>query len=196
MNFFKKNWALLLLFIALALITGVSYYYYKTFDKCELHYVPDSSDIEFRTFDKERDTKFILDAFNPIDYYWLVENPTFSPKFMLEHISPNRDTKYFGKLNIKIGFKNNEPIGFTTYFMENYYKGKIQFVYITPKFRGKGYSHVITKHAIDDLFNKGAKLVWLQTRGTDIPARKAYTRLGFKQTEDDGKFVTFEMKKS
>ncbi len=152
---------------------------------------------EIRDFDKSKDIEFIQNAFKR-DYYWLVENPEFSLDFLIEKMSPNKDPEYFGKLNFKILQKDNKQIGFTTYFKKKFYEGKIQFVYVDPEFRGKGYAKKLTRYAIEDLFKKGAEIVKLDTRTTNEPAIKVYQGLGFKETyriEPQG-IVSFEIKKS
>ncbi len=173
--------------VLIALILGtLSFFLFKT-----------ETNKEIRNFDKNKDTEFIQNAFKR-DYYWLVENPEFSLAFLIEKMSPNKDPEYFGKLNFKILQKDKTPIGFTTYFKKKFYEGKIQFVYVDPEFRGKGYAKKLTRYAIEDLFNKGVEIVKLDTRTTNEPAIKVYQGLGFKEyyrIEPQG-IVSFELKKS
>lgn len=161
------------------------------------YFIIKKPEIEIKNFNKSRDTDFILESFKR-DYYWLVENPEFSPQFMIDNISPNKDPKYFGALNIKVLFKNDKPIGFTTYFKKKFYEGKIQFVYVHPEYRCKGYATMLTKYAINDLFKQSVSKIILDTRTTNAPALKAYQRIGFKESyrDDERGIVSFELFKS
>jgi len=178
----KKNHLLKLLIAGFLVIGGATGYFLI------------KSNTEVKTFDKQRDTEFILDAFKR-DYYWLVENPEFSVDFMLKHMSPNRDPQYFDKLNIRVIFSGDKPAGFTTYYKKNFYEGQIQFIYVHPDFRNKGYAGKLAKYGINELFKQNAAVVRLVTRVTNLPAIKSYTKVGFKETSRDNKFVDFEIRK-
>ena len=181
----QKNWVKIGIFLGLLIVCiGI------------FTFVQKRPEIEISSFNPERDKAFLLNSFKK-DYYWLVENPDFSVDFMLQHTSPNKDPQYFGKLNIKVLLKNDKPIGFMTYFLKKFYEGKIQFIYVDSDHRGKGYAGMLTNYAINDLFNKGATIVKLDTRTSNAPAIKVYERLGFKKTTTDEirGIVSFELRK-
>ena len=159
------------------------------------YFKPSNKNTEIKDFDKQRDTEFVLDGFKR-DMYWLVENPEFSTDFMIENMSPNKDPQYFGKLNFKVLFENNKPVGFTTFYKVKFYEGKIQFIYVHPDFRNKGYAKQLVKYATNALFNMGVSIVKLDTRVNNAPAIKAYEKAGFKIVSDDGKFVSMQISKN
>jgi ribosomal protein S18 acetylase RimI-like enzyme len=148
------------------------------------------------SFDDSRDRHFILDMFKK-NWYWLVENPDFSPDFMMDHMSPDKKPEHFGKEYIKILFKDGEPLGFITYNKERFYKGYIHFLLVDEKHRGKRYAEKMMHYALNDLFSKGAQKVWLNTRESNKAARELYERLGFKYfyPYDIPGFVFFEITK-
>lgn len=172
----------LLIFTLISTVLG-SYLYFSV-----------KSDTEFKDFDKNRDIEFVRQAFNQ-DMYWLVENPEFSLDFLIEHMSPNRDPEYFGKLNFKVLFEKDKPAGFTTYYKQRFYQGKIQFIYVNPAFRNKGYAKKLTKYAAQELFKMGVSIVVMSARVANTPALKAYTAVGFKEYSRDDQFVELEVTK-
>jgi ribosomal protein S18 acetylase RimI-like enzyme len=180
----KKRYTgkIIIVLASLALLFGSSYYFYS------------KPSIDIKDFDKKRDLPFIEDAFKR-DMYLLVANPEFSLNFLLEHMSPNKDPEYFGKLNFKILFENDKPAGFTTYYKKKFYEGLIQFIYVNPNFRNKGYAKTLTKYAANSLFNMGVSVVRMATRIENIPAIKAYTKIGFKEVYRDDEFIDFEITK-
>src|SRR3990167_1959367 len=155
-----------------------------------------SNGVEIKNFDDSRDRQFILDMFQK-NWYWLVENPDFSPEFMMDHMSPNKKPESFGKEQIKVLFKDSQPIGFATYNKEKFYKGYVHFLLIDEKYRGKRYAEQLMRYALNDLFSQGIEKVWLNTRENNKAARTLYERLGFKYFKpyEAPGFVFFEISK-
>ena len=176
--------------IIIAVMASLASCYYF-FQKTEQH-----SSYEIKDFDKTRDAEFIRNSFKGEDLYWLVENPEFDIEYMMDNKAPNRNhPEFVGKLNIKVLFENGKPAGFTTYYKTKFYEGKIQFIYISPAFRNKGYAGKLTKYDVDQLFKQDAKIVKLATRVNNAPAIKVYERVGFKEYSRDNKFIDFVIAK-
>ena len=152
-------------------------------------------------FNESRDADAVHKIFKD-DWYWLSnrEYDVQNIDFVLKTHSPNEyEPRYYGKMDIKVLREDDTVIGFITYYMVNFYEGKILFLAINPDFRGKRYGEPLLKYAINDFFNnRGASVVRLVTRVDNAPARKLYTRIGFQETgidEEDG-FVHFAIRKS
>ena len=144
-------------------------------------------------FQDDRDTTEILDIFEK-DRYWLVSSEDYSPEFMLKNRAPNKhDSRYFGKLIIKVLRENDQFIGFTAYYMKNFCTGILLFVAVKPELRGKGYAQQLMKHAINDLKRQGASIITLVTRTTNESAQKLYKRLGFTVSYEEDGYVYFEL---
>ena len=143
--------------------------------------------VEIKNFVDSRDRQFILDMFQKY-WYWLVENPNFSPEFMMDHLSPDKKSENFGKEIIKVLYVNGEPAGFTTYNKQTFYKGYYHFLLMDEKFRGHRYADKLVRYALDDLFNnQGVEKVWLAVRDNNKSAKSVYNRIGFKEaTKIDG----------
>jgi len=141
-------------------------------------------------FDDNRDTQDILDIFTR-DRYWLVASPDYSPEFMLKYRAATQDMRYLGRLQIKVIRTKDALIGFVAYYMKTATKGFLLFLAINPQFRGKGYSEILMKHALNDLKQMGATVVNLVTRTDNYPAQKLYTRLSFTETKRDDGFVYY-----
>lgn len=145
-------------------------------------------------YDEARDTAEILDIFKK-DWYWLISSEDYSPEFMLKNRAPKmHDPRYYGKLIIKVLYDNNHFVGFTAYYMKNFFVGQILFVAIKQEMRGKGYAQMLTKFAIEDLKKHGATMVTLLTRSANTAAQAVYKKLGFNVTFEDEGFVYFDMK--
>lgn len=148
-------------------------------------------------FNYDRDREGISNIFKD-NWRWLIaDGDTYDPEFMMKHHAPNNyDPYYVNKLKIKVlreRFDGKDTfIGFTTYYMLNPTLGRIQFVAIRSEFRGKRYGEQLTKFALDDLKNMGAKKVKILTRTDNTAALKLYTRVGFKEINRDDKYVNLE----
>jgi ribosomal protein S18 acetylase RimI-like enzyme len=128
-------------------------------------------------FNDKRDTKVILELFDK-NWHWLIANEGSSPAFYLKHRTPHENPAYFGKLKIKVLRENNEFIGFTAYYMETPHEGRLLFLGVEDKFRGKGYGTILTQYAINELIKLGAEEIGLWTRLSN-PAQRIYKKLGF-----------------
>lgn len=151
---------------------------------------------QIRVFDKKRDTQFIYDCFK-VDRYWLTNNPDFSEEFMIEHMTPSMyDPTMFGKENIVVLYDQDQPVGFGSYHMKNFYEGVVHFLYVDRNSRGKGYAQLLMKYMIQKLKAFSPKVIKLCTRANNLPARALYRKLAFsKESAPDAQgFVHFEMR--
>ncbi len=145
-------------------------------------------------FDTERDKSFILDIFKN-DWYWLVsEHSTdFSPEYMLQNRASSKAPEHVGNLTIKVGYVDQEPVGFVAYYKKSFYDGFILFLALRSQFRSKGYAYQLLQHAINDLKSRFVTKIRLVTRTVNAPAIKLYTGIGFRETDrDDEGFVYFQ----
>ena len=141
----------------------------------------------------ERDVQAVLKIFHD-NWYWLFPGPDYSPEYILKHRSPGQEPSraaHRGKLNIKVMRENNEVTGFTTYYKENFYIGRLQFVAVSSAFRKRGYGRLLTEYAIRQLFSMDCRKVVLQTRTNNHKAMRIYERLGFKETSRDDEFISY-----
>lgn len=142
-------------------------------------------------YNPKSDREFILNTFKN-NWYWLVSESSkdFSAEFMLDNKSSSKDK--VGDLNIKVCYEKNKPVGFTAYFMKTSNYGYILFIAVAEQYRGHGYSKKLINYALEDLKKKGACIVALTTRTSNKVARALYISLGFKEFENDGKFVKYK----
>ncbi len=143
-------------------------------------------------YNPKTDREFILNIFAK-NWYWLVsENSVdFSAEYMLDNKASSRDRTQ--DLNIKVYYEKDQPIGFVAYFMLASHYGRILFIAIEDKYRGKGYSKKLINYAIEDLRKKKASIITLTIRTNKKAARALYTSIGFKETRDDGKFIDYKI---
>lgn len=145
-------------------------------------------------FNDSRDTQDVLKLFEK-DRYWLISSEDYDPAWALATRSPNkRDSRYFGKLNIKVLRENEQFVGFVAYYMKNFFLGQLLFLGINPDFRGKGYAQQLMKYAIEDMKKMGASMITLVTRTSNISAQAVYKKMGFTVTHEEDGFVYFELR--
>ena len=154
-----------------------------------------TSGVKILDFDKQRDTQFLIDSFDE-ERYLLTNNPDFSVQFMVDHMTPVQyhDPSQFGKQQIRIAFAKGEPVGFIAYHMKNFYEGKIHLLEVRKAHHGHGYATKLIKSAIEHLKAQGAKVIKLDTRVDNQPARNLYTKLGFQLIDESDGFVHFVLK--
>ena len=143
-----------------------------------------------------RDRDFILNIFKD-NWYWLVAGYTddFSHDFAayrLDNKTYDSNPANWGKLDIKVYSENNDPKGFVAYYLKKLNIGKILFVAVDKKYRGKGYAEKLVNYAIADLKKKGSRVIRLLTRTDNKASRSLYNKLKFTETANDGQFVYFE----
>lgn len=161
------------------------FYYYAPPSLC----APASSISDFQD---ERDTQDLLKIFEK-DRYWLISSEDYDPAWALKTRSPNkRESRYFGKLNIKVLRENGQLVGFVAYYMKNFFLGQLLFLAVNPDFRGKGYAQQLMKYAIDDMKQMGASMITLVTRTSNLSAQAVYKKSGFVVTHEEDGYVYFE----
>lgn len=145
-------------------------------------------------FKDDRDTQDLLKIFET-DRYWLISSEDYDPAYALSTRSPNkRDSRYFGKLNIKVLRENDQLIGFVAYYMKNFFIGQLLFLAVKPEFRGKGHAQKLMQYAIDDMKKQGASMITLVTRTSNLGAQAVYKKLGFTVTHEEDGFVYFDLR--
>ena len=174
----------------LALITSI---FIATLIPVAIYFYNNQQQGPIYEFNPITDTKPLLDIFNK-ESYWLLANNDSSPAFMLKYRTFDNNPIYFGALKIKVLRENNKIAGFTAYHLDNGNKkqGRILFVAVDQKFRGKGYGTVLAQYAMQQLFNMGVDHIALWTRTDNLPAQKIYTALGFKEAFEENGYIFFE----
>ena len=179
------------------LLLGTGIYFYGPLISWQQKQEHTTANSIIKAYDQTRDLPAILEIFQK-DWYWLIASkPEYSQEFveyMFKNSTPNKDPRYMGKLITKVLYENDQLVGFTSYYMKNFFIGIILFVVVKPEFRGKGYAQQLMKSAIEDLKQQGASLITLVTRTTNESAQKLYKRLGFTASYDQDGFVYFELK--
>ena len=159
---------------------GAYYYHHKT-DKGKIY-----------DFNPITDMQPVISIFNQ-NFDWLTANKNCSPTFLFKNRTYDNNPMHFGSLHIKVLREKDHVAGFTAYYMETQKQGRVLFVAVGHKFRGKGYGKILTQHAMDELRTMGAKHFALWTRTDNFPAQKIYKELGFVEVFDSGDgFVWFE----
>ncbi len=132
-----------------------------------------------------RDRPFIKQLFKD-NWYLLTADPNSDVDFVFGTLSPNtHEAKYFGKMDITMMFENNVPAGVVTYYMLTKALGRVVYLAVDEKFRGKGYGEKLLRYACDQLKAKGALSVKLFVRSENARARKLYEKVGFEPAESE-----------
>ena len=161
--------------LVLGLVLG-GYYGYQFYQ----NYSNDQGDI--RSYKAGIDEQYIKKEFQD-NWYTLIANPSYDVDFMLQRKAPNNyEPQYFGKMNIKMLYHDNRPIGFITYYMQTSYQGDVLFLVIDKEFRGKRYGEKLLNYAFAQMKKEGAKTVKIFTRTENTSAQRLYTRVGFVET--------------
>lgn len=145
-------------------------------------------------YNPTKDRAFILNIFKN-DWDWLVSrySTDFSAEYIFDNATPDRDPENIGKLQTKVYYDHNQPVGFVSYWQRPLYEGNILFVAVDKAFRGKGYAPKMVKYAIDDLKKHGSAYVRILTRVDNVKARKVYEGVGFKEIWTDGEFIRYQI---
>jgi GNAT superfamily N-acetyltransferase len=181
---FSRKWLLGALISVAGLSAGYAIYYRGVHAACATSGILDA--------EKERDLGFIVQAFKD-DWYWLVaEGAVWSPQLMLETRAYPQDGLVRNNLTIKVGYEDCKPTGFTAYYMQSMYTGKVLFIYVVPEFRSKRWGRRLLDYAVNDLFKQGATRIELVTRTDNEASQRLYNRYGFKELRRYGPgFVEF-----
>jgi len=126
-----------------------------------------------------RDKPFAMRQFK--EHQWMLfANPNPDMDHILDTLSPNKySPQHFGKMTIKLLYRDNQPAGFVTYYMETSYQGRILFLVVDKDFQGKGCGRELMLYAIGELAKMGSKTIKLFTRHENTRAQKLYESLGF-----------------
>ncbi len=178
-NYTKKA----ILLVSIVCATGVAFVGYNYYNQ---------SQEAIYEFNAARDTESIMDIFNK-NWYWLLASEESTPGLMLKHRTYDATNPLtFGTLKIKVLRIQDQLAGFTAYYMEKQKQGRLLFLAVDHKFRGKGYGQKLAQYAINDMIAMGARSITLWTRTSNLPAQKIYKELGFVEVFDDNGYVFFE----
>ncbi len=183
MNFTKKIFLSALLLLTAVSVGIIGLYTFKSTPTISRDY----SDLF--VFDYKRDSDDIRKLMKE-DWWWLVEGEGFSVDNMLINLSP-RDPSYAGQYKIIVARKDGKFVGFTAYYVKNFYEGFINFLAVRPEYRGQGYAQKLIDYAIDHMAKEGVSEVTLGTRLENVRAQKVYLKKGFKETRRDNSFVYY-----
>ncbi len=168
----------MILIAVILLASGQGIYYY-----CSHSHTAILKDSDISNYSADRDKAFIKDQFNK-NWYMMTPDPTMDVDFLLDNKVPSKhQLQYMGKMDSKMLYDTNEPVGFISYYMATKYQGHIQFLIISEKYRGKRYGERLLKYALEDLKHQGAKTVKIYTRNENLSAQKLYKRVGFVESE-------------
>lgn len=171
----KQNFWLKIL-VGLSLTFGVATVYYYRAAQVSTNAHESISD-----YNEQRDIGGVINLFSK-DWYWLSARDYSEDRIrqqFREH-SPNEyESQFFGKMRIKMLHEGSSLVGFVTYYMKNFYEGRVLFLSIDQNFRGKRYGQQLLEYAVNDLKSMGAKIVTLAVRSANASALKLYTRVGF-----------------
>lgn len=180
----SNKYKMIILSFLILISVGISVYYFSFFKNKTCGLVED--------YIPSRDRQDVINLFKE-NWYWLIASNDFSTEFMLDKRAPDKNPRYLGSMYFKVLRIDNQLAGFTASYMKKNDLGRVLFLVINEKFRGKGYADVMMKCAIDHLVSLGAKRVILLTREQNIKAQKVYLRLGFTQYKYDPQgFVHYE----
>lgn len=177
----KRRSTVVFMILGTVALSGTAYWYW--------HYRA----VRIYEFDSVRDKQVILNMFDR-DWYWLIpyDRTTFSPELMLTLRAPQQNPLYAGRLTIKVLRAGEKFIGFVAYYMKTPEVGFLNFLGVEPEFRSKGYAAQMLHYAIDDMVSRGARIIKLVTRPSNMPARTVYKKLGFREVREDETFVYLE----
>jgi len=180
----KNNLVIILALVFVIAGTAISVYYFSFKNKtCGL----------VEDYIAQRDRQDVINLFKE-NWYWLIASHDFSTEFMLDKRAPDKNPRYLGSMYFKVLRIDNQLAGFTASYIKKKDVGRILFLVINEKFRGKGYADLMMKCAIDHLVSLGSKRIILLTREQNIKAQKVYLRLGFTQYKYDPQgFVHYEL---
>lgn len=175
------------------LVTGLSIYWtwYRPVPRAI------SSQGTIRAYHEAQDFPFIMSLFDN-NWFWLVaqSRDEYDPTFDFKHLTWNQNPYNFGKLQVRMYYVANQPIGFIAYYKKNFYEGHIWYICVEKEYRNQGYAKELLHYAIQDLLNQGCQIVTLLTRLINEHARKAYTRLGFIESSRDDTFIYYALRKN
>lgn len=105
----------------------------------------------------------------------------------------NLATETFNNHNLKVLFKDDDPIGIIGYNKDPYDEevGYIHSIAIHPEYRGKGYGQKIFNYAQQQLISQGqSELVLLDVFKLNKQAKEWYERMGYMKKSETEKTIT------
>lgn len=176
MNKFLNVKTVALLIFLILLVAGIFYFR------------PQQSPIV--SYNAARDKEFIQQMFADEWYWFIPDNQNFS----LEEIFMPDSLAIHQQQTIKMAInEQGKPVGFIVYLMPKFYQGQIRFIGVHKDFRGQGHSKLLLTHAIQDLFQRGAKKITLMTRLINEPARALYEKMGFTETKRHDLYIDYQV---
>lgn len=142
------------------------------------------------SYDAKKDRDFMLKHFKK-DRFWLVADESY----MYDPVD-TLDTGIHGivkkPVNFFVYYKDNNPVGFISYYYEYPLFGKIQFVDVDENYQRQGIAKKMIMHVLDVMKKRGVRSVEIVTRLINTPALTLYEKLGFKKLYDNGKYIYLE----
>lgn len=178
--------------IAIVLIlgagVGAGYYFFTA-------HVRQSQEFKnIEPFVYERDAEIIKEWFHK-DWYWLITSGEYDVDFMLKNRASQQNMRTAGILHLYVLREEGELMGFCAYYMETAAKGRILFILVNEKARGKRIGEKLVRFSTQKLWDLGAHNILIFTRTSNHRAQRLYLRCGYKElTRWDG-FMYFIMKR-
>lgn len=181
-----------LLAVGVVLAVGGGYWWY-------MHKMPETSGIqlnagfEMRTCNTDAEKDFIRQQFKD-NWIHLITSPDYDIEYFLNErgIYPFQP-EYKGKMQIKILYKERNPVGFCAYYMRTPTEGAVLFINVDKDQRGKRYGEELVRYATQDLKRLGAHFIRFSTRDTNTSAQKLYDRLGYERVPAGSKHVGYRL---
>jgi ribosomal protein S18 acetylase RimI-like enzyme len=143
------------------------------------------------TFKPSRDLKQMVELFEK-NRNWLTYQKYSDPAFLFVNKTPSyRDARLMGRMETQVLRDGGNLIGYACYYIDLENKGKILFVVVDEKYRGKRYAQQLVNLALEYFKKHRVSYVYLATRLDNVRARSAYTRMGFFETERDDTYITY-----
>jgi ribosomal protein S18 acetylase RimI-like enzyme len=142
-------------------------------------------------FNPSRDLKQMVDLFEK-NREWMTYQKYSDPAFLFVNKTPSyRDPRLMGRMETQVLRDGPDLIGYACYYIDLEGNGKILFVVVDEKYRGKRYAQQLVNLAFDYFRNHKVPYVYLATRLDNTRARSAYMRMGFFETERDDTYITY-----
>jgi ribosomal protein S18 acetylase RimI-like enzyme len=147
------------------------------------------------SYNRARD-RDALDTLFKADWYWLV--PDELTDFTTEHVFDSEASSIRpadkGNLTIKVYKAQGTIGGFIAYYKASSYKGRILFLVVGEKYRGKGFAKKLLTYAMDDLIHRGCTIIEMFTRTDNERALALYTKFGFSEVWRNAKYMLLRKK--
>lgn len=156
-----------------------------------------AQDARISSYTAKRDRASLIKLFSDNWYTMTVRefNPEKHVTMWFDNADPNEWEKHLaGTMRNDVLWDNDQLVGVTSYYKQNFYQAKILFLLVDDTMRGKGYGKALIKHAIAQLKDMGIRKIILSTRVDNERAQRFYTNLGFVEEGRDNGFVNYALR--